>query len=199
MTEKRIKKIMSEMTEAERCIRLVGEVSKRHYDRVRILLNLGTDVNYKDINGWSVLHTAACNGDTEMVELLLKFGADPNNRDVSDWNPLYMAVRGEFTDVISILLEAGSRADMQDCDGWTLLHAAAYNGDTDTMKKLIEFGGNPMSTNRTGTSAMETLKNLYPDKYEAEFKAITDLYIKTSSLSREDSSNNNETPVDFNI
>lgn len=58
-------------------------VSKKHYDAVEYLLNLGMDVNEKDRNGATYLESAVVVGDAEMVKLLLAHGADVNSRDAN--------------------------------------------------------------------------------------------------------------------
>lgn len=199
IAKRKIKKIMAEMTGPEKNQRLAREVSRRRGDHVRILLDLGADVNYRDSSGWSVLHTAACNGDAGIVQTLLKFGADPENKNENGWSPVYMAVREGFSDVVSILLNAGTNANMQDVDGWTLLHAAAYNGDTDMMIKLVRAGGDPTLKNKSGISAIETLENLYPEKYTDRSQEIIGLYLNISSLKREDATGDDAQVVDFNI
>ena len=42
----------------------------------RLLLDAGADVNGQGVGGFTALHTAALNGDEELVELLLERGAD---------------------------------------------------------------------------------------------------------------------------
>ena len=199
IAKRKIKKIMAGMTGLEKNQRLAREVSCRRLDHARMLLDLGADVNYRDSSGWSVLHTAACNGDAAMVQTLLKFGADPESKNENGWSPIYMAVREGFSDVVSILLNAGANANMQDMDGWTLLHAAAYNGDTDMMMELVRAGGDPTLKNKMGISAIETLENLYPEKYEGGSQKIIGLYLNISSLRREDATGDDAQVVDFNI
>ena len=43
----------------------------------RVLLDAGADVNRQGEGGFTALHSAAQNGDEELVRLLLERGADP--------------------------------------------------------------------------------------------------------------------------
>jgi ankyrin repeat protein len=62
---------------------MMGAVDFRHHDLVRWLLGLGADANAKADrqSHQSALHSAAWNGDLEMVRLLVESGADIHVRD----------------------------------------------------------------------------------------------------------------------
>lgn len=63
-------------------IRLMYLVNEGDLDAIRELLGSGTDVNFRDIDGRTALHVAACQGMTDVVQLLLDSGAevDPEDR-----------------------------------------------------------------------------------------------------------------------
>ena len=46
-------------------------------DVVSILLNAGANANMQDMDGWTLLHAAAYNGDTDMMMELVRAGGDP--------------------------------------------------------------------------------------------------------------------------
>lgn len=63
-------------------IRLMYLANEGDMDGIRELLDSGVDVNFRDIDGRTALHVAACQGFADVVELLLERGAqvDPEDR-----------------------------------------------------------------------------------------------------------------------
>ena len=69
---------------------MMGAVDFGHHDLVRLLLDQGADPNARSDaqSRHTALHSAAWNGDLEMVQLLVAAGADPLARDLQyDGNP----------------------------------------------------------------------------------------------------------------
>ncbi|CAA6673005.1 unnamed protein product [Spirodela intermedia] len=58
-------------------IRLMYAANEGDVEGIRELLEDGANANFKDIDGRTALHVAACQGFTEVVELLLRSGAKP--------------------------------------------------------------------------------------------------------------------------
>lgn len=50
-------------------------------DGIKELLDSGSDVNFRDIDGRTALHVAACQGLTDVVELLIQRGAEIEPQD----------------------------------------------------------------------------------------------------------------------
>nr|CAD1828835.1 unnamed protein product [Ananas comosus var. bracteatus] len=64
-------------------IRLMYIANEGDMEGIRELLDSGVDVNFRDIDGRTALHVAACQGFADVVELLLKRGgADRSRRSV---------------------------------------------------------------------------------------------------------------------
>lgn len=53
------------------------------------LLKKGVNVNIKNINGQTAIHSALWSGKVEMAELFIKNGADIKAKDVWGFPPLY--------------------------------------------------------------------------------------------------------------
>ncbi|KAG8501674.1 hypothetical protein CXB51_003837 [Gossypium anomalum] len=76
---------------------------------IKELLDSGTNVNFKDIDGRTALHVAACQGLTDVVRLLLDRGADVDSKDRWGSTPLADAVYYKNQDVIKLLEKHGAK------------------------------------------------------------------------------------------
>jgi len=115
-------------------------------NKVKTLIDDGTDVNVKDEFGVSLLHWAAAADSPEVAEFLIAKGADVNAKSRLDANaksrPYDRApLMGAHTlPVIELLISKGADVNAQQADGWTKLHVASINGDKDTVEFLIRNG-----------------------------------------------------------
>lgn len=62
-------------------IRLMYSANEGDLEGMKELLESGTSVNFRDIDGRTALHVAACQGHRDVVELLLGNGAEVNVED----------------------------------------------------------------------------------------------------------------------
>lgn len=62
-------------------IRLMYLANEGDIDGINKMLDSGTNVDYRDIDGRTALHVAACQGRTDVVELLLSRGAKVDTKD----------------------------------------------------------------------------------------------------------------------
>jgi ankyrin repeat protein len=76
---------------------------------IRELLDDGADPNFRDSDGRTALHIAACEGHPEVVELLLQCGAEAAVEDQWGSTPLADAMHYQNHDVIKILEKHGSK------------------------------------------------------------------------------------------
>jgi len=77
-------------------------------DIAQILLDEGSEINYRTLLGFTPLHCAVFGGHEEMVKLLLASGANVNARDNSDETPLFYASNKGYAKIVAILLQAGA-------------------------------------------------------------------------------------------
>lgn len=70
-------------------------------------LNAGVDVNSREQNNWTPLHSAARNGSLSVAKLLINWGAIINARDNTNRTPLDQAIAGQNRSMENYLLSKG--------------------------------------------------------------------------------------------
>ncbi|KAA8526224.1 hypothetical protein F0562_008037 [Nyssa sinensis] len=93
-------------------VKLMYLANEGDLDGLGELLESGTNVNFKDIDGRTALHVAACQGRTDVVELLLQRGAEVDAEDRWGSTPLADAIFYKNHDVINLLEQHGAKPPM---------------------------------------------------------------------------------------
>jgi ankyrin repeat protein len=156
---------------------------------VKLLLEKGADVNARNKNEETPLHSASTNGQIEITNLLLKNGADVNAVNNRDWTPLceavskyFMHYRNEdkdfspledekycpiFFEIIELLVENGAEVDVEyDRDnGFFLLHEAIDLRLDDRLDDLIVL----LVNNGADINRRTFTNNMTPLHIAAEF------------------------------
>lgn len=86
----------------------------------------------------SPVHTAAQDGDVNLLQQLLKNVPDIDDLWSDSGTPLHAAVQGGSCDAVTALLDAGAAIDCVNGDGITPLMLAAVMGHEDVMLLLLE-------------------------------------------------------------
>ena len=101
-------------------------------------------VNYRNSDGRTALHFAACNGYLHIVQILLNNGAEIDPEDDHHHTPLVLSVKAKKYDVMLHLITSGADvaqlAKHPDKDGWEALSYALNHEQTDTAKVLMYNG-----------------------------------------------------------
>ena len=122
----------------------VAALAGRHFELARVLHRNGSSVEPRGLHGWSPLHSAAYNGDLEMVQVLLDYGLDVNSQSDEGSTPLYLRSWGAFNDpdlrVIRFLIDHGADPNLRRHDGESPLHRASEHGRIEMVRLLIEGG-----------------------------------------------------------
>ncbi|KAJ4311287.1 hypothetical protein N0V84_010534 [Fusarium piperis] len=118
----------------------------------RMLISHGADVNARDMELLTPLHSAADYDLLPMVEILLEAGADPNARDFEGTTPLSQAAAVGNLRIVRSLLKHG--ADPQTFDG---VDFRAAISDLNLLRELTGLGLNPYDTMLGNPSVLSTL------------------------------------------
>ena len=109
------------------------------------LLDRGADLNARDDDYQTPLHTAAWFNETpEVIRTLVDGGADVDARDNWGDTPLHTAARyNESPDVIRALVDAGADPNARNDNGHTPLHISASNENPAVIFTLVDAGADP--------------------------------------------------------
>ena len=110
----------------------------KHRDTVRMLLDLGADVQQAAANGAKVtaLHAAVSSNQPEIVRWLIDAGADVNARQQMDYTPLMGAAANARLDIIDMLLAHGADPAMKTTDGKSAADLAREHGHAGVAARL---------------------------------------------------------------
>ncbi|KAF3887554.1 MULTISPECIES: ankyrin repeat domain-containing protein [Nostocales] len=127
--------------EASGTILLSEAVRENNIKIVRLLIELGAEVNDEDrviYDCETPLAVAASQGNLEILKLLLNAGAVVNIplKDPESWTPLMCAVSSRNFDAVKLLVEAGADVNEIRDGGNFSLAIAAYFGDREIFDYL---------------------------------------------------------------
>ena len=119
--------------------KIIESQDPKKHDVLRKMLDLGSDPNLKDSNGWSALHYACQLGDFESVQILLNnraiIDAYSNNKRI----PLHLAAYRGYPEIVEYLLSNESDPNFKDELGCTPLHLAAKKGHVRCIEILLNY------------------------------------------------------------
>lgn len=129
-----------------------------HKEMVNGLLENGESVgakNAKNAYGRTLLHTAAINGNLEMVQFLLLKGADMDTSDDDKRTPLFTAVECGAMPVVRALLTSGADINVRCSDQeMTVVHMAVRKALSDILRTVTEYGADLDASDVDGCTAL---------------------------------------------
>jgi len=133
---------------------LFMEASNGRIERVRQLLADGADIDSKNFEGRSPLHTACMHGYEAIVRLLLEKGAKTDSTDRDGRTPLHLAVLHDKESIVRILVDRGADVNAKDVNGRTPIFDASYIGNEDIARFLLDRGANPNDKDMYGKTPL---------------------------------------------
>lgn len=133
-----------------------------HNESVRLLLDVGADVDGCDGEGRTALRAAAWGGHEEVVLTLLDYRAQVDKADSNGRTPLIAAAYMGHHEVVEILLDHNAKVDLADGDGRTALSVAALcvptaagiKGYGEVASLLLEHGADPGHRDNDGMTPL---------------------------------------------
>lgn len=110
-------------------------------DVIKVLINLGFDVNAINDKGNTALHCAAAYGQGNAIRELLKAKAKANIKNLFEQIPLHLAANSSCLLANELLANKPDLMILDDND-WSALHRAAYYNQADVIKLFVTKGGN---------------------------------------------------------
>jgi ankyrin repeat protein len=136
---------------------LLEAVDENNLPEVRRLLSVGADVNARNVDDCTPLHSASDLGHNQVVKELVEHGADIEKKDRLGWTPLHCAADSGYLPVVKALLAVGAdcRAitnyiEAKNNAGNTPLHTAAVGNHLAIVKALLAVGANCRAINNMG-------------------------------------------------
>ncbi|MGI4752876.1 MAG: ankyrin repeat domain-containing protein, partial [Janthinobacterium lividum] len=95
-------------------------------------------INNPIFDKWTLVHTAAQNGNTKILPELVKHKADIDKAENNGLSPLHIAAQSGHLEIVQKLLEYGANVHKSEKNGNSPLHLAALFGHLDIIQKLLE-------------------------------------------------------------
>lgn len=136
-------------------------IRSRHRDGVQSLLDLGADVNLRNVDGMTPLSIAVCMGCIRLTKMLLDHGALVNAKDLQGRDPLHHASRIKYwsilmvppkvPEIVALLIQHGADVNSRDHLGYTPLHEVVTNeGAWDAALELLKAGADRLAMANDG-------------------------------------------------
>lgn len=99
--------------------KLYDAIKKDDTKFLKSYLEKDKNVNFKSIEGFTMIHIACIQESIEIVDLLTKYGADVNVITIYGETPLHFAVSKVNIALVSLLIRCGAKVDLKDDEGKT--------------------------------------------------------------------------------
>jgi ankyrin repeat protein len=156
---------------SEKKYALISAASHDHIEIVKLLLDLGVDINARDNKDRTALMCASRSGNKETVEFLLDKGAEINVINNEGYSALLYAAENSHPilhreKVIELLLERGADPNISIKGLTPLMMVSRFN--INIVKLLLDHGADINAVDDKGNTAME-IAYVYHNKNRVDF------------------------------
>lgn len=144
---------------------LHASMSMNSWKITEMLVRKGVDVNGRDREGNTPMHSVSINFDFETpfvgrkIDLLLKAGADINAKNNNGTTPLMSATNTVVGQTAIELMNRGANVNLQDNDGFTALHWACWQHNDEAMiRAIVSHGASASLRTKDGKTARDYLE-----------------------------------------
>ncbi|KAI3381682.1 hypothetical protein SNEBB_004577 [Seison nebaliae] len=109
-----------------------------NYNILKTLLEYGSDVSSKNLDGWTAIDCAAAMGNLECIRLLLKYNSPINPLDKLQLTPLHLASKNGHLECVKLLMKNGASVDVNDYVNYNCLDYAILNNHENVVDFIIE-------------------------------------------------------------
>jgi ankyrin repeat protein len=120
---------------------LIAAMLNEHWATSKLLLGLGTNVNYLSPTPWrTILHLISQRGPWKLIQLLLRMGADQEALDCEGATPFLTSAIARRWDIVSQYLAHGTNFNAKSFSGLSAMHIALQAGVKEAVKLLHRHG-----------------------------------------------------------
>ena len=122
---------------------------------VKMLLDMGFDINTQNFQKCTPLHLACFNGQDVVVHELLESGANPNIPNENGCTSLHHAAASTHGALcLELLVNSGADVNVQNNEGTTPLHMTAVHGRFTRSQTLLHSGAKADLMDKAGNTAL---------------------------------------------
>ncbi|KAJ4404328.1 hypothetical protein N0V82_010523 [Gnomoniopsis sp. IMI 355080] len=129
---------------------------RNHPSIIRYFSGKGVEINIRDADGWTILHSAVAGNAASVVRMVLdpEYGFDVDSETNNGWTALMFATRLGFTDIAKILVDSQANINVRNNDGVDPLMLACSHNHVETIQYLFENGAAIEGKDQDGRSPL---------------------------------------------
>ncbi len=134
------KKTRAERIESEKISVITKAITDKDTIKAEMLLKEKVDINRKDLDGNSILSTAALMGNVKIASIAISKGAYIEMKNPEGLTPLHFAAKGGSIETVNYLISKGAEVSAKNENDMTPLHYNAQQGNHQVTAILVNAG-----------------------------------------------------------